>query len=48
MCRLLLEIMLISIGCSKVKPVMSKAGVVTIPRCAKFSEELAVATRENR
>ena len=48
MCRLLLEIILISIGCSKVEPVMSKAGVMTIPRCAKYSEELAVATCENR
>ena len=27
---------------------MSKAGVMTIPRCAKYSEELAVATCENR
>ena len=44
MCRLLLGIMLISIGCSKVEPVMSKAGVMTIPRCAKYSEEIAVAT----
>ena len=35
MCRLLLGIMLISVGCSKVEPVMSKAGVMTIPRCAK-------------
>ena len=26
---------------------MSKAGVMTIPRCAKYSEELAVATCEN-
>ena len=48
MCRLLLGIMLISIGCSKVEPVMSKAGVMTIPRCAKYSEEIAVATCENR
>ena len=47
MCRLLLGIMLISIGCSKIEPVMSKAGVMTIPRCAKYSEELAVATCEN-
>ena len=46
MCRLLLGIILISIGCSKVEPVMSKAGVMTIPRCAKYSEELAVATCE--
>ena len=27
---------------------MSKAGVMTIPRCAKYSEELAIATCENR
>ena len=26
---------------------MSKAGVITIPRCAKYSEEQAVATCEN-
>ena len=48
MCRLLLGIMLISVGCSKVEPVMSKAGVMTIPRCAKYSEELAVANCEDR
>ena len=48
MCRLVLGITLISFGCSKVEPVMSKAGVMTIPRCAKYSEELAVATCENR
>jgi len=27
---------------------MSKVGVMTIPRCAKYSEELALATCENR
>ena len=48
MCCLLLEIMLISIGCNKVEPVMLQAGVTTIPRCDKYSEELAVATCENR
>ena len=48
MCRFLLGVMLFSIGCSKVEPVMSKAGVMTIPRYAKYSEELAVATCENR
>ena len=37
----------ISIGCSKVDTVMLKAGVMTIPRCAKYSEELAVATCGN-
>ena len=41
-------IMLISIGFSKIEPVMSKAGVMTIPICAKYSAELAVATCENR
>jgi hypothetical protein len=46
--RILFGIMFISLGCSKVEPVMSKAGVMTIPRSAKFSEELAVATCENR
>ena len=48
MCRFLLGVMLISIGCSKVEPVMSKADVMTIPRCAKYSEELVVAICENR
>ena len=48
MCRLLLGIMLISIGWSKVEPVLSNVGVMTIPRCAKYSEQLAVATCENR
>ena len=40
--------MLISIGCSKVEPFMSKSGVMTIPRFAKYSEKLAVATCEYR
>ena len=31
----------------QIEPVMSKAGVMTIPRCAKYSEELALATCEN-
>ncbi len=48
MCRFLLGKMLIFTGCSKVEPVMSKASAMTIPRCAKYSEELAVATCENR
>ena len=48
MCRFLLEALLISIICSKIEPVMSKAGVMTIPRCAKYSEELAEATCENK
>ena len=33
-------------ACSSVKPVMSKAGVMTHPDCAKFSTEEAVATCE--
>ena len=37
--------MLIS-ACSSVEPVMSKAGLMTHPDCAKFSTEEAVATCE--
>ena len=48
MCCFLLGVVLISIGCSKVDPVMPNAGVMTIPRYAKYSKELAVATCENR
>ena len=33
-------------ACSSVEPVMSKAGVMTHPDCAKFSTEEAVATCE--
>ena len=33
-------------ACSSVEPVMSKAGVMTHPECAKFSTEEAVATCE--
>ena len=33
-------------ACSSVKPVISKAGVMTHPQCAKFSTEEAVATCE--
>ena len=33
-------------ACSSVEPVMSKAGVITHPDCAKFSTEEAVATCE--
>ena len=33
-------------ACSSVEPVMSKAGVLTHPDCAKFSTEEAVATCE--
>ena len=32
--------------CSSVEPVMSKAGVMTHPDCAKYSTEEAVATCE--
>ena len=41
----LFTIMLLS-ACSSVEPVMSKAGVMTHPDCAKFSTEDAVATCE--
>ena len=33
-------------ACSSVEPVMSKAGVMTHPDCAKFSTEEAVSTCE--
>ena len=33
-------------ACSSVEPVMSKAGIMTHPDCAKFSTEEAVATCE--
>ena len=33
-------------ACSSVEPVLSKAGVMTHPDCAKFSTEEAVATCE--
>ena len=33
-------------ACSSVEPVMSKAGVITYPECAKFSTEEAVSTCE--
>ena len=46
--RILFGITFILLGYSKVEPVMSKAGVMTIPRCPKYSKELAVATFENR
>ena len=47
MCCLLFGIMLISIRYSKFEPIMSKASLITIPRCAKYSEELAESTCEN-
>ena len=36
---------LLGSGCA-VEPVMSKAGIMTHPRCAKYSSEEAVATCE--
>ena len=41
----LITVILLS-ACSSVEPVMSKAGVMTHPDCAKFSTEDAVATCE--
>ena len=41
----LITVILVS-ACSSVEPVMSKAGVMTHPDCAKFSTEEAVATCE--
>ena len=38
---------LLQTGCSSVEPVMSKAGVLTHPDCAKYSNEEAVATCES-
>ena len=35
------------IACTPMEPVMSKAGVMTHPECAKFSTEEAVATCES-
>ena len=37
---------LLQTGCTPVEPVMSKAGVMTHPDCAKYSTEEAVATCE--
>ena len=42
---ILITVILLS-ACSSVEPVMSKAGVITHPDCAKFSTEDAVATCE--
>lgn len=44
---LLLIVIISQIGCSPVEPVMSKAGVMTHPNCAKYSTEEAVATCES-
>ena len=38
---------LLLFGCSRVEPVMSKAGVMAHPKCAKYSTEEAVATCES-
>ncbi|MBS1255567.1 MAG: hypothetical protein MAG581_01376 [Deltaproteobacteria bacterium] len=43
---LLLIMAMLLAACSSVEPVMSKAGVMTHPDCAKFSTEEAVATCE--
>jgi len=44
---ILLALGLLESGCSTVEPVMSKAGVMTHPDCAKYSTEEAVATCES-
>ena len=44
---LFLTMGLLQTGCSSVEPVMSRAGVMTHPDCAKFSNEEAVATCES-
>ena len=43
----LLSIPLLQTSCSTVEPVLSKAGVMTHPDCAKYSTEEAVATCES-
>ncbi len=44
---ILFTVILFQTGCSPVEPVMSKAGVMTHPDCAKYSTEEAVATCES-
>ena len=44
---LILTTGLLQTGCTSVDPVMSKAGVMTYPDCAKYSTEEAVATCES-
>ena len=44
---ILLTISLLGSGCSTIEPVMSKAGILTHPDCAKYSTEEAVATCES-
>ena len=44
---LILTTGLLQAGCTSVDPVMSKAGVMTHPDCAKYSTEDAVATCES-
>jgi len=43
----LLTVSIFQTGCSPIEPVMSKAGVMTHPDCAKYSTEEAVATCES-
>jgi len=44
---LILTMGLLQTGCTSVEPVMSKAGVMSHPDCAKYSTEEAVATCES-
>ena len=43
----ILSLSLLQTGCTSVEPVMSKAGIMTHPDCAKYSTEEAVATCES-
>ena len=43
---IVLTLIIFQTGCSKVEPVMRKAGVMTHPDCSKYSTEEAVATCE--
>ena len=44
---LIFAIGLLQMSCTSVQPVMSKAGVMAHPDCAKYSTEGAVATCES-
>ena len=44
---LILSMFFLQTGCTSVDPIMSKAGVMAHPDCAKFSTEEAVATCES-
>ena len=44
---LILTGFIFQIACTPIEPVMSKAGVLTHPECAKYSTEEAVATCES-